>query len=257
MPLVSIVTVVYNGVATLERTIRSVLDQDWPRIEYIIIDGGSTDGTLDVVRKYEQRITHWVSEKDKGIYDAMNKGIGLCTGRWVGMINADDAYAEGAITKAMLAVSGRPKMNIVHGDIRMVYPNGSSKVKHARISGFLLKYWEMVLNHPSFFVRRDYYAGRPFNPAFRVSGDHHWTLRAWREDPAQFLYIPEVLALFSVGGASMTNPLSRVLQESDRIGRDLGFSFAERLFARVVRTALYLPGMAKLKFNERVAPMRD
>jgi glycosyltransferase involved in cell wall biosynthesis len=256
LPLVSIVTVVYNGAATLERTIQSVLGQDWPRLEYIIVDGGSTDGTVEIIRKYEHRLARWTTGKDQGIYDAMNKGIGLCIGDWVGLINADDAYAEGAVRKVMGAAAGRPGVNIVHGDILMTWPDGSSKVKHARRSSFLLKYWEMVLNHPSFFVRRSYYQGRPFEPTFKVSGDHHWTLRAWMEDKGQFLYVPEVLALFSVGGASMTNPLGRSLQESDRMGEDLGLAAWERWLARMVRMALYLPGMAKLKFNAWVALMR-
>lgn len=255
-PPVSIVTVVYNGAATLERTIQSVLGQDFPGIEYIIVDGGSTDGTLDIIRKYGNRLAYWCSAKDKGIYDAMNKGIALCTGEWVGLINADDAYAEGAVAKTMKAVQGHPETNIIHGDILVHYPNGATKVKHAKRSGFLLKYWEMVLNHPSFFVRRGYYKGHPFDPSFRVSGDHHWTLRAWMENPAQFRYLPEVLAHFTAGGASMTNSLGRSLRESDRMGASLGFNWLERWIAYGVRTALFLPGMAKLWFNERVAPLR-
>ncbi|MBK7083568.1 MAG: glycosyltransferase [Flavobacteriales bacterium] len=106
-PLVNIVTVVYNGAATLERTIQSVLAQDHPAIEYIIVDGASKDGTLGIVRRYEDRIAYWVSAKDSGIYDAMNKGIALCTGEWVGMIDADDHYAEGAVTTAMRAAEVR------------------------------------------------------------------------------------------------------------------------------------------------------
>ena len=252
---VSIVTVVYNAASTLERTIQSVLGQDLQGIEYIIVDGGSTDGTLEVIRRYEDRLAYWVSEKDRGIYDAMNKGISLCTGEWVGLINADDAYSPGAVRTAMEAVGDRTDINIVHGDILIDYPNGSSKVKHARHSGFLLKYWEMVLNHPSFFVRRSYYEGRPFDPGFRVSGDHHWTLRAWRENPDQFLYVPKVLAEFTAGGASMTNPLGTMLRESDRMGKALAFTPWELFLARSVRTGLYLPGMAKLWFNRMVAPL--
>ena len=109
---VSVVTVVYNGAATLERTIQSVLAQDLPDIEYIIVDGGSNDGTLDIIRRYEDRLTYWISEKDQGIYDAMNKGVSLCTGEWVGLINADDAYADGAVRSAMEAVEGRTGTNL-------------------------------------------------------------------------------------------------------------------------------------------------
>lgn len=254
-PKVSIVTVVFNGAATLERTIRSVVGQDFQDIEYIIVDGGSTDGTLDIIRRYEDRLAYWTSGPDKGIYDAMNKGIALCKGQWVGLINADDAYAEGAVRKAMAATDAQ-EINIVHGDILVLYPGGGGKVKHAKHSGFLLKYWEMVLNHPSFFVRRAYYATHPFDPAFKVSGDHHWTLRAWMENPGQFRYVPDVLAQFTAGGASMTNPLGRMLVESDRMGDSLGFTKWEKWVARTVRTGLYLPGIAKLWFNGMVSTLR-
>ena len=254
VPQVSIITVVFNGAATLERTIKSVLSQDFQTIEYIIVDGGSTDGTLDIIHKYDRHLAYWVSERDQGIYDAMNKGIALCTGEWVGLINADDTYSEGAVRMAMEAACA-PGINIVHGDILVHYPNGGTKVKHAKCSGFLLKYWEMVLNHPSFFVRRTYYQSHPFDPAFRVSGDHHWTLRAWLEDRSQFRHIPKVLAHFTAGGASMTNPLGRVLKESDRMGGSLGFNAWERWMARLVRTGLYFPAMAKLWFNGLVSTL--
>ncbi len=89
-PLVSIVTVVFNGAATLERTMQSVFTQSYPNIEYIIVDGGSKDGTVELLRKHEERLDLWVSERDRGIYDAMNKGVALCSGAWVALINADD-----------------------------------------------------------------------------------------------------------------------------------------------------------------------
>ncbi len=254
-PLVSIVTVVYNGAASLERTIQSVLAQSHPRIEYIIMDGGSTDGTLDILRRYDDRIAYWRSAKDKGIYDAMNKGIAECTGEWIGMINADDWYPADAVAFAMEAATAKPQANILHGDILIHYPNGTSKVKRPKVNGFLLKHWEMVLNHPSFFVRRSTYEGRPFSTELRVGGDHHWTLRAWLEDEQQFHYVPAVLAHFSVGGASATIPLSKVLRESDAISRALGLGPGHRLLSRFVRTALRLPAQAKLWFNQFVAPL--
>ncbi len=251
----SIVTVVWNGAATLERTILSVLAQSHPRIEYIIMDGGSTDGTLDIIRKYDDRIDFWQSAKDGGIYDAMNKGIALCTGEWVGLINADDWYPEKAVELAMKAAAGKSQVKIVHGDILIHYPNGTSKAKHPKPNGFLLKHWEMVLNHPSFFVRRSFYEGRPFSTAFRVGGDHHWTLRAWLENPAMFLQVHAVLAHFSVGGASATIPLSKGLKEGDAISRDLGLGLGHRVMSRLVKIALYIPAQGKLWFNQFVAPL--
>lgn len=255
LPLVSIVTVVYNGAATLERTIESVLGQSYPAIEYIIVDGGSSDGTLELIRRYEDRLALWVSEKDKGIYDAMNKGVALCSGEWVALINADDWYEPDAVARVMAAVQGRPDINIVHGDIWIHYPNGHKKIKHAKRSGFLLKYWEMVLNHPSFFVRRGYYQGRPFDAALRVSGDHKWTLAAWMESPRQFLYLPEPLANFTAGGASMRVPLKKVLSEGRRVSRDLGLGAWGTFIGQLVRAALHLPQYLKLLFNQHASPL--
>ncbi|MCB0791121.1 MAG: glycosyltransferase [Flavobacteriales bacterium] len=252
-PLVSIVTVVFNGAATIERTIRSVLEQEWTDIEYIVVDGGSTDGTLDILARYEDRIDLWVSGKDEGIYDAMNKGVALCTGEWIGLINADDWYAADAVSRVVAAVASVPTANIVHGDIDIHYPNGASKRKHARLSNFLLRYWEMVLNHPTFFVRRSYYTTHPFDITMRVGGDHKWTLQAHLEDPTQFHYIPEVIAHFSAGGASMTIPLKRSLNEGRKMSDDLGLGPWHRFLGSLVRTVLFVPQYLKLMYNRAMA----
>jgi glycosyltransferase involved in cell wall biosynthesis len=255
-PLVSVVTVVYNGAATLQRTIQSVMAQENCNIEYVVVDGGSTDGTLDVLRAYQEHIDLWTSAPDGGIYDAMNKGIALCTGEWVALLNADDQYEAGAVHKAMLAANGRPGTNVVHGDIWIHYPNGQRKLKRPKRSGFLLKYWEMVLNHPSFFVRRSYYVGHPFDTGLRVSADHKWTLQAYLQDPRQFLYLPIPITTFAAGGASMRVPLKRVLSEGRRVCKDLGMGPWATFLGLTTRTVLYVPQYLKLFFNQHLAPRR-
>lgn len=251
-PLVSIVTVVYNGMATLERTIKSVLDQTYPNIQYIIVDGGSTDGTIDLLKRYEDRIDLWVSGRDKGIYDAMNKGVALCTGEWVGLINADDWYEKDTVERVVNSIRTNAGANIVHGDIWLHYPNGQRTLKRARLSGFLLKYWEMVLNHPSFFVRRSFYEGRPFDDRLKVSADHKWTYEAFRDAPSSFIHLPLPLANFTVGGASMNVPLKKVLAEGKKVSQDLGMGAFGTFVGLAVRTVLYPVQHVKLWINQNL-----
>ncbi len=251
-PLVSIVTVVYNGMATLERTIQSVLAQSYTNIEYIIVDGGSKDGTIDLLRKYEDRLAYWESAQDKGIYDAMNKGISLCRGEWIGLINADDWYEPDTVQRVIDRVIKDSSINIVHGDIWLHYPNGQKTLKRARVSGFLLKYWEMVLNHPSFFVRRKFYEGRPFDSKLKVSADHKWTYEAFRDAASSFAYIPAPLANFTVGGASMSIPLKKVLAEGKAVCRDLGMGPVETFIGLAVRSVLYPVQHLKIWINQHL-----
>ena len=252
-PLVSIVTVVFNGAATLPFTMESVFGQDYPNIEYIVVDGGSTDGTVDLLRANDHRIAYWVSERDKGIYDAMNKGVSLCSGEWVGLINADDRYARDTVQRVVEAVRSRPEVNVVHGDIWLEFPDGKRTLKRARNSGFLLKYWEMVLNHPSFFVRRSFYQGRPFDDKLKVSADHKWTYMAYRDYKESFLYLPVPMAHFAVGGASMSVPLHKVLKEGRLVCRDLGMGPFSTLLGLAVRTVLYPLQHMKLWYNRTLA----
>ena len=116
--LISIVTVSYNAVLTIEQTILSVINQTYPNVEYIIIDGGSTDGTVDIIKKYEDKIAYWVSEPDKGIYDAMNKGVVVATGEWINFMNAGDIFTDGdVIDKLFHQNIIINRVGIVFGDV--------------------------------------------------------------------------------------------------------------------------------------------
>lgn len=123
-PLVSIVTPSYNQAQYLEDTIQSVLTQDYPRIEYIVIDGGSTDGSLEIIKKYADRISYWVSEKDKGQTDALNKGFAASHGSILAWLNSDDTYRPGAIRAAVEYLSRHPQVGMVYGDLDFIDENG-------------------------------------------------------------------------------------------------------------------------------------
>lgn len=121
-PLITIVTVVFNGSACLEETILSVISQTYDNVEYIIIDGGSTDGSLEIIRKYEHAISYWVSEKDKGIYDAMNKGIDLANGEWINFLNAGDTFfQDNMLFDRVFPLT--QSTNLIYGAVNVVSPN--------------------------------------------------------------------------------------------------------------------------------------
>ena len=120
-PLISVVTVSYNAVSTIEQTIISVLNQMYSNIEYIIIDGGSTDGTVDIIKRYDDKIAYWRSEPDRGIYDAMNKGILQAKGEWIYFIGASDLLLKNSFQTIF---SGKIDAEVIYGDITIVYPKG-------------------------------------------------------------------------------------------------------------------------------------
>ena len=198
-PLVSIITVVYNGAKHLEQTINSVLNQSYANIEYLIIDGGSTDGTVDIINRYENKIDYWQSEKDGGIYFAMNKGISLAKGELIGILNADDFYLPDTVKKIVEAHTLAPS-DIYHGDMQYVTENATLlSIAKPDIN----KMNEMpAIFHPTCFVKRVVYdkAG-VFDTQYKISADYDLLLRYLKKN-FSFHYIPEPLTSFRLGGMS-------------------------------------------------------
>jgi glycosyltransferase involved in cell wall biosynthesis len=195
-PLVSIITVVFNGERYLEQAIRSVLEQSYVNIQYIVIDGGSTDGSVSIIRNHGDRIARWISEKDEGISDAFNKGIAHCDGEIIGILNADDWYEPETVS---LAVQHLASADVAFGDIRLWRDNKQDSVVRGNI-GQLAK--EMTLNHPTVFVRKqcyDTYGG--FDLHYRCAMDYDLLLRL-KVNHCRFAYIPSVLANMRWGGMS-------------------------------------------------------
>lgn len=197
-PLVSIVTVVFNGKAHLERTIQSVLQQSYRPIEYVVIDGGSTDGTVDLLVQFNDRLDYWLSEPDGGISDAFNKGLQAATGKYIGLINADDWYSPDAIELAVNALESH-HADVVHGQLQ--YWSSDKKMELVSGNHDLLDR-DMTVNHPTLIARRTLYEEiGGFDLTIKYAMDYDWVRRAVAHG-ASFHYLPHVLANMSLGGIS-------------------------------------------------------
>jgi len=216
-PKVSIITVVYNGIAHLEQTILSVIGQNYDNIEYIIIDGGSTDGTVELIQKYEDHIAYWVSEPDAGIYDAMNKGLAKATGDIIGLINADDWYEDDAIS-IIVDRFEKTSADVVHGSMRIVKESGESFVKMAESDISNLKKG-MLLNHPTVFAKRSLYDKfGNFDTSYKIVADWEMMMR-WFTNGVDFVSTKKTLANFRMGGVSSEH-LKRSFVEKHRVRQE-------------------------------------
>lgn len=204
-PSISVITICRNSAGTIARTIESVLGQQVEgRVEYIIVDGASSDGTQEIVRGYGEGITTFVSEPDSGIADAFNKGIRLATGEVVAIINSDDQLQSGALKRVESYFSEHPGIDVIHGDI-LLYEKGRL-LKRIRPPKYWWLPWRLiVINHPATFVRRRVYESCGlFDTTFRYAMDIDIYLR-WRNGGHQISYIPEAFARMEAGGVGGQN----------------------------------------------------
>ena len=205
---VSIITVCYNSARTIEQTIKSVITQDYDDVEYIIIDGGSKDGTLDIIDKYMNGINKVISEPDSGIYDAMNKGIRLASGEIIGIINSDDWYGEGTIAAAVACLKAHPECGVAHGREIDIYANGGMGIK--RIKTPITEDFLAVFCHPTFFVRKLVYEEVGlFDCKYPTDADGDLVYRMYFAG-IKFCYDDDIVAYFRMGtGASASSAAYR------------------------------------------------
>lgn len=204
-PLVTIVTPSYNQALFLEVTMRSVLEQDYPRIEYIIIDGGSTDSSVDIIKKYADRLACWISEKDRGQTDAINKGFTHATGDILAWINSDDTYEPGAIREAVEWLQARPEMGLVYGDANFIDDEGKviGRFSAAQTDYRLLRRGYVHIPQQAAFFRRDLWQKvGPLDPSFFFAMDYDLWVRIAKIAP--LLYSRRVWANFRLHGDSKT-----------------------------------------------------
>jgi len=205
-PLVSIITTVFNSKETIEDAIQSVLNQSYPNIEYIVVDGGSTDGTIEIINKYENKINKFVSEKDKGVYDGMNRGIKRATGDIIGILNSDDIYASNDVIERVVNEMAENNADCCWGDLVYVDAKNTDKViRYWKSSeykeGKFKKGW--MPPHPTFFVKKWVYQKYGlFNLDFPISADYELMLRFLEKYKIRSCYIPQVLVKMRIGGQS-------------------------------------------------------
>lgn len=213
-PKVSIITVCYNSAKTIEDTIQSVINQTYDNIEYIIVDGLSTDNTLEIVNKYKNKIAKVVSEKDAGLYDAINKGIDLATGDIVANINSDDFYIDNNVIADVVSKMEEKKSDTLYADLYYVEAIDTNKVTRNWVSGeykkgMFFKGW--MPPHPTFFVCKSVYDNfGKFNLELKSAADYEIMLRFIHKHECSICYLPRVVVRMRVGGLSNVSIKNRL-----------------------------------------------
>jgi len=216
---VSVITVAYNSAETIEDTINSVAEQGYKNIEYIIVDGASKDSTLEIVRKYESKISKLISEPDEGIYDAMNKGIKLATGEIIGILNSDDIYADKDVVENVVENIVKNNVDSCYGDLVYVDKHNLEKT---------IRYWKSgeykedsfkhgwVPPHPTFFVKNWVYKKYGvFDLDLPIAADHEILFRFMYKHKIKTCYIPRVLVKMRMGGLTNKSILNIIRQNNE------------------------------------------
>ena len=254
---VTVITINFNGARSLEKTILSVLEQSYPNIEYIIIDGGSTNGSLPIIKKYETKIARWISEPDGGVSDAFNKGIALASGEWIGILNSDDWYEKQALENMVLAAQKNPAAEVIHGNLQIwnqdkkgMYISPDDHLKNIEV--------DMIFNHPASFVKKSAYQKYGvFETGYKRAMDYDLFLRFYKHG-AQFFHLNFWVANMNLGGisdrhwvkASQEVLRSQLHHTDSKIKPYLIFCY------RILRTGLRM-GLEKIGFNSVVIFYRN
>ncbi len=211
---ISIITASFNNADTIADTIESVLAQDYSDVEYIIVDGGSTDDTMKIVEESKSKISKVVSEKDDGIYFALNKGIDLATGDVIAFLHADDIFASPNVLSKVIDTFKEKNVESVYGDLHYVDRVDTKKIirnwrSGEYVHGLFLKGW--MPPHPSFFLKKEIYKKfGTFNTSFRSAADYELMLRMLHKNKISTAYLPEVIVKMRVGGVSNSSMKNRV-----------------------------------------------
>ena len=218
---ISLLTVSFNSASTIKDTIESIRSQNYKDIEYIVVDGNSTDGTINILKSYDSFISKWISEPDKGIYDAMNKAIKMATGEVVGILNSDDFYANHQILAQVAREFSNPSIEVVFGDLVFVDPKNLSKTvrKYSSAKWNPKKFsWGFMPAHPTVFIRRKYYDQfGQFKTDYKIAADYELLIRFLFVHQLRYKYLPITMVKMRRGGVSSRNLMSNVILNNEII----------------------------------------
>lgn len=236
--MISIITATYNSAQTINDTIKSVLSQTNKDFEYLIIDGGSTDETIDIVKSYESEFSgrlKWVCEKDKGIYDAMNKGIKMASGDIIGILNSDDYYTSDDILQTIADAFKCQDVDAIYGDIHFIKDGDPDKCVRYYSSRMFSPFWlrfGFMPAHPSFYCKREVFEKSGlYRLDYKIGSDYEMMVRLFRKYKISSRYVPKDFVTMRTGGASNSNLNSRLtlIKEDVRACRDNGI-YTNELF---------------------------
>lgn len=239
-PVISIITVVFNGAPVIRRTIESIINQTYPNIEFIVIDGGSTDGTIGVLREYADHIDFCLSERDNGIYDAMNKGIDLATGSWVNFMNAGDRFASPDILKR-LCEKGFEQADIVFGDAIIEYETFETPfIKHP-----LSKIWKhSPFCHQASFAKATLLKSYRFDTDYRIGADHDFFYRAYK-DGKRFSYFHDVVCYFDGRQGTTKKRIVEAIKDKKKAALRYEYSLAKEIYFNLLLLYIRLVVISK------------
>lgn len=229
MPSLSIITINYNNALGLKRTIDSVINQTYTDLEYIVIDGGSVDESVEVIKEFGNKISFWLSEPDKGIYNAMNKGILKAEGEFLLFLNSGDCLIDEDVLELVFS-QNQESFDIISGNLNQVFPNGKHKL--ARMPDFInAKYlYNRFLSHPSSFIKRSLFEKYGlYNENYKIAGDHAFFVKAFLTGSIKYHHIDVVITNYSMDGVS-SNPMLEDLLQKERL-----MAFKEQLHPEYFR----------------------
>jgi glycosyltransferase involved in cell wall biosynthesis len=234
-PLVSIITIVYNAEQSLESTIQCVISQTYPNIEYIIVDGGSRDKTLEIVQKYDRHINYWRSEKDGGLYDALNRGIALATGEIIGLIHAGDNYTPDAVASIVDLYLQDPSPALIIGNCQQKFRDNSQGF--IRLGNSVSLPYKTLPHPPTFVVNRVYQEVGLFDTSLKIASDYDFFCRCYNHK-IKFVHLNKQIASASFEGVSGNYYLTAKEELKVRLRNNLSFlkSLKIYLFALVTIT---------------------